>query len=198
MIQGRFIRCCHLVEQYYIYCWSETRSKLCKDALPHPFMSSLLKKEIKKEDLSDGLKEMIKQGRKEGFFGVVREPIRTDVPEIVCLRPSGYNHSALTWGKYNLTTNMYDQQYRLPEYCNGQATVFNKKAISKLVPTLLKTDLNQFRIEDIYYTGIIRQKANITRVSYLIENSGELIRNMQESIFEISSAFDKSRYPDFI
>ena len=110
--------------------------------------------------------------RKEGFFGIIHEPIRTDVAEIVCLRPSGFNHTALTWGKYNLTTSMYDQQYRLPEYCNGQATVFNKKAISKLVSTLLKTDLNQFRIEDIYFTGIIRQKANITRVSYLVGNSG--------------------------
>ena len=110
--------------------------------------------------------------RKEGFFGIIHEPIRIDVPEIVCLRPSGFNHTALTWGKYNLTTSMYDQQYRLPEYCNGQATVFNKKAISTLVSTMLKTDLNQFRIEDIYFTGIIRQKANITRVSYLIENSG--------------------------
>jgi len=110
--------------------------------------------------------------RKEGFFGIIHDPIRTDVAEIVCLRPSGFNHTALTWGKYNLTTSMYDQQYRLPEYCNGQATVFNKKAISKLVSTLLKTDLNQFRIEDIYFTGIIRQKANITRVSYLVGNSG--------------------------
>ena len=71
---------------------------------------------------------------------------------------------------------MYDQQYRLLEYCNGQATVFNKKAISKLVSTMLKTDLNQFRIEDIYFTGIIRQKANITRVSYLVENSGIKIK----------------------
>ena len=41
---------------------------------------------------------MIKQGRKEGLAGVVHpNPMQTDEPEIICLRPSGYNHTALTW-----------------------------------------------------------------------------------------------------
>ena len=40
--------------------------KLPLDALPHPLISSLLNQEIKKENLSDKLKEMIKQEGRKG------------------------------------------------------------------------------------------------------------------------------------
>ena len=33
-------------------------------------------------------------------------------------------------GKYNLTNSMYDHKYMIPDYCNGQAVVLNRKEMS--------------------------------------------------------------------
>ena len=51
--------------------------------------------------------------------------------------------------------------YKLPSYCNGQCMATTKKIADSIYKTASITDRHEFRIEDIYYTGIIRKKAGL-------------------------------------
>jgi len=92
------------------------------------------------------------------------KPLQLIEPELICFRITGSNHSAVGWGKYNLTSSMYDHRYAIPDYCNGQAALLNRKAVVLIAEQIMKTVLDGFRIEDIYFTGILRKKAGITRI----------------------------------
>ena len=74
----------------------------------------------------------------EKYFEIMKHVLWSDIendwhnvpfgdkkPEIICLRTTGRNHSAIGWGKYNLTNSMYDHKYMIPDYCNGQVRVQN-------------------------------------------------------------------------
>ena len=108
--------------------------------------------------------------------------MRTEEPMLMCLRHTGKNHSALYWGKYNVTKGTLGQQeiylwkfvemfppsYKYPDYCNGQCAVMNRKALLRIEQQSSMTALDDFRIEDIFFTGILRQKAGVTRVEDFI------------------------------
>ena len=51
--------------------------------------------------------------------------------------------------------------YKLPSYCNGQCMATTKKIADSIYKTASITDRHEFRIEDIYYTGIMRKKAGL-------------------------------------
>ena len=51
--------------------------------------------------------------------------------------------------------------YKLPSYCNGQCMATTKNIADSIYKTASITDRHEFRIEDIYYTGIIRKKARL-------------------------------------
>ena len=72
--------------------------------------------------------------------------------------------SAIYWGKYNVTRDMYPPLHRYPQYCNGQCTMMNQKALDQIANQTRNTALNNFRIEDLFYTGILREKAKISNL----------------------------------
>ena len=80
---------------------------------------------------------------------------------MMCFRFAGKDHGPLYWGKYNLTHEMYPPQNFVPDYCNGQCAMLNRLALEKIESEIQVTQMNDFRIEDIYFTGILRQKAGI-------------------------------------
>ena len=49
-------------------------------------------------------------------------------------------------------------------YCNGQCALLNKKGLDAIAVQAETTSINEMRIEDIFYTGILRMKANFTKI----------------------------------
>ena len=49
----------------------------------------------------------------------------------------------------------------MPSYCNGQCMATTKNIATSIYKTASITDLYEFRIEDIYHTGIMRKKAGL-------------------------------------
>ena len=88
---------------------------------------------------------------------------------LLCLRFAGQNHSALYWGKYNVTHEMYPPSYYYPDYCNGQCALINRPAIEAIGQETRRTELGDFRIEDIYFTGILREKAKVTKIQEFVK-----------------------------
>ena len=66
------------------------------------------------------------------------------------------------YGKYYFWIDQIPPQYFVPNYCNGQCTAMTGKDANEIYKMAKITKRNNFRIEDIYYTGILRQKANIS------------------------------------
>ena len=88
---------------------------------------------------------------------------------MLCLRYSGQNHSALYWGKYNVTHDMFPPSYFFPDYCNGQCALINRHAVLAIDKETRRTAMGDFRIEDIYFTGILREKAKITKIQEFVK-----------------------------
>jgi hypothetical protein len=94
-------------------------------------------------------------------FGVVHEAFTNESPRLVAIRTTGWNHGARYDGKYNLTMADFPPLVRIPDYCNGQGAVMNRKALEKIHAVSKITEMGNFRIEDMYFTGILRLKAGI-------------------------------------
>ena len=116
----------------------------------------------------------------------MRDETAPDQNSIVCLRPSpSIYHPVKYTGKYAKTIAMYPPSL-MPPSCNGQATWLNRDGKSflqynqnqLLLPktnqflALLRiqleserTDMDGFRIEDEFFTGILREKAQIKNVT---------------------------------
>ena len=54
-----------------------------------------------------------------------------------------------------------DPKYELPHYCNGNCNALNGKAALRIWEQAQKTDRKGFRIEDLYFLGFMRQKAEV-------------------------------------
>ena len=51
--------------------------------------------------------------------------------------------------------------YRIVPYCNGPCVFMSAQALDSLYQTARRTDRQGFRIEDMYFNGIVRMKAGI-------------------------------------
>lgn len=104
--------------------------------------------------------------------------------------------SAIYWGKYNVTREMYPPLHRYPRYCNGQCAMMNQKALAAIANETRKTSMHGFRIEDIFYTGVLREKANIPSIIEFDRTSvqyGELKQGMNR----ITKPINLARYHSY-
>ena len=76
------------------------------------------------------------------------------------------------FGKYYLWTDLWPVNYVVPEYCNGQCALLNNQAATKIFNEAKRTARHGFRLEDFFYVGILRQRANITDISVPLWHMG--------------------------
>ena len=67
-------------------------------------------------------------------------------------------------GKYYLYPDIWPPSHIVPSYCNGQCSLLTRAAAEKIIDTALNTARHEFRLEDFYFAGILRQKAGITNI----------------------------------
>lgn len=75
-------------------------------------------------------------------------------------------------GKYYLWNDLWPVNYEVPKYCNGQCALLNANAAERIYAEARRTDRHQFRLEDFFYVGILRTKANITDIKSTVYNIG--------------------------
>ncbi|CBY32984.1 unnamed protein product [Oikopleura dioica] len=75
------------------------------------------------------------------------------------------NNAETTWkkpfGKYYLSNDVWPDNYRYPTYCAGACTVLRSSAAQKIYNVARKIELNEFNIDDVLFTGVYRELANI-------------------------------------
>ena len=76
-------------------------------------------------------------------------------------------------GKYYLWNDLWPINYEVPQYCNGQCALMNANAAEKIYTEARRTARHQFRLEDFFYVGILRTKANITDIKATVYNIGD-------------------------
>ena len=63
--------------------------------------------------------------------------------------------------KYFIWHDLWPIKYPPPAYCNGQCAALTAQAAEDIYQQAMLTNPHNFRIEDFYYQGILRQKAGI-------------------------------------
>jgi len=72
------------------------------------------------------------------------------------------NHSRPDrWGKYNVTFDQWSTSHYFPQFCSGPCNGINKEETWKIFEAASTTDTKGFKLEDVLFTGIIREKAGI-------------------------------------
>ena len=61
----------------------------------------------------------------------------------------------------------FPHDYYIPRYSNGQCTAMTASAALKIYQVAKKTDRRDFRIEDMLFTGVFREKAQVKNITGL-------------------------------
>ncbi|CAG5094676.1 Oidioi.mRNA.OKI2018_I69.XSR.g13768.t1.cds [Oikopleura dioica] len=89
-------------------------------------------------------------------------------PFIRCLPGNYLSLDAAPYtGKYFLFPEMWPVDYKPPKYCNGQCSLWSKTAVTRVFKEALRTDRREFRLEDFFFSGILREKARVHNVKGL-------------------------------
>ena len=172
--------CDENISQYYFH---------DSDTLIHGEIENLVRNSMKEEQMSEIYNKAC-HDLEDDDQRCYHEPMTENEPMLMCLRHTGRNHGAIYWGKYNVTYEMFPPKYKYPDYCNGQCAVMNRKSLEAIGEEVGKTYLGDFRIEDIFFTGILREKDGVknlqdfTRtVSELTSSSGITKRYSSNKLF---------------
>jgi len=90
--------------------------------------------------------------------------------EMICLRgrPISLRKPPYS-GKYFIWRDQWPSIYDIPSYCNGQCQACTGHTAKEIYKTASTTSRHDFRVEDLFYTGIIRKKAGLARPKSLDE-----------------------------
>jgi hypothetical protein len=127
------------------------------------------------------------------------------VPEIKCLKGTFWiqprskifegkcipEAPAMYFGKYYTWIDLYPPMFFIPTYSNGQATALTAAAAKKIYKVAKETDYREFRIEDMLYTGILRVKAGISKISGLVLPNGGSVSSHHQGMPDTSTYFRK-------
>ena len=75
-------------------------------------------------------------------------------------------------GKYFVWRESWKDGHVPPQYCNGQCNAMTSSAAKAIFREAQTTDRNNMRLEDVYFAGILRAKANVTDIKNLDGNRG--------------------------
>ena len=98
---------------------------------------------------------------------------------------------AMYFGKYYTWIDLYPPMFFIPTYSNGQATALTAAAAKKIYKVAKETDYREFRIEDMLYTGILRVKAGISKISGLVLPNGGSVSSHHQGMPDTSTYFRK-------
>lgn len=98
---------------------------------------------------------------------------------------------AMYFGKYYSWIDLYPPMYFIPTYSNGQATALTASAARKIYQAAKETDYREFRIEDMLYTGILRVKAGISKISGMVLPNGGSVSSHNQGMPDKSNYFQK-------
>ena len=75
-------------------------------------------------------------------------------------------------GKYFVWRDSWKDGHVPPNYCNGQCNAMTSSAAMAIFREAKTTDRNNMRLEDVYFAGILRAKANVTDIKNLDSETG--------------------------
>ena len=75
-------------------------------------------------------------------------------------------------GKYFVWRESWKDGHVPPSYCNGQCNAMTSSAASAIFHEAKTTNRNNMRLEDVFFAGILRAKANVTDIRNLEGRSG--------------------------
>ena len=64
-------------------------------------------------------------------------------------------------GKYFVWRESWSEEHIPPPYCNGQCTAMTSSAAGMIYQQAKVTPRNSMRLEDAFFAGILRSKANV-------------------------------------
>ena len=70
-------------------------------------------------------------------------------------------------GKYYVWRESWKDGHVPPPYCNGQCNAMTSAAASAIFHEAKTTNRNNMRLEDVFFAGILREKANVTDINNL-------------------------------
>ena len=84
------------------------------------------------------------------------ESVLSDPNQVVCLKGFPIDNYAVSYvGKYYVWTDQWPSKYKVPRYCNGQCVGMSGQSARKIYLSASVTDPNNFRLEDMLFTGEI-------------------------------------------
>lgn len=90
------------------------------------------------------------------------EKILMDSEQVVCLKGFPIDNHAVSYvGKYYVWVDQWPSRYRVPKYCNGQCVGMSGVSARAIYKAAALTAPNDFRLEDMLFSGIIRKKAKL-------------------------------------
>ena len=106
------------------------------------------------------------------------------IPEleiIRCLHQLQPKPRALRSGKWKVRTEQYDHD-RYPASCTGPAILMSNRAVKILHDTARSTE-EDFPIDDIYISGILREKSSL-KIQRPLDRDEQLVKVIRESDLE--------------
>lgn len=84
--------------------------------------------------------------------------------DVTCLTSNLQFHRAHRFGKYKLSTLNWPAGYYIPSFCTGPGVLVSRASVVQIKHEFDRTAIDNFPLEDVLFTGIMRQKAGLTNI----------------------------------
>lgn len=78
-----------------------------------------------------------------------------------CFGFLGQHQRPHRWAKYNVTMEQWETGHYYPQFCSGPCNGISREAALKIYESARTTNTCGFRLEDVLFMGIIREKAHL-------------------------------------